>query len=128
MCGNCFVCWENYERVKKSCLVTGKVTVVWLVEFMQLIIFGEKMYRKFVGLKKKKTQQFFVISLIWGKIFQGFSVFFLFVVDFNSLVGEKVWESTRNLFNFFRVLWSFSLQWHFGNFSNWVIGQVGVYP
>ena len=34
MCGNCFVCWENYERVKKSCLVTGKVTVVWLVEFM----------------------------------------------------------------------------------------------
>ena len=34
MCGNCFVCWENYERVKKSCLVTRKVTVVWLVEFM----------------------------------------------------------------------------------------------
>ena len=32
MCGNCFVCWENYERVKKSCLVTRKVTVVWLVE------------------------------------------------------------------------------------------------
>ena len=31
---NCFVCWENYERVKKSCLVTGKVTVVWLVEFI----------------------------------------------------------------------------------------------
>ena len=34
MCGNCFVCCETYERVKKSCLVTGKVTVVWLVEFM----------------------------------------------------------------------------------------------
>ena len=44
----------------------------------------------------------------------GFSVFF-FWVDSNFLEGEKVWESTRNLFNIlvifddFRVFWSFSL-------------------
>ena len=39
------------------------------------------------------------ISLIWGKIFLGFSIFFLFLVDFNYLVGEKVWERTRNFFS-----------------------------
>ena len=31
-------------------------------------------------------------------VIMGFSVFF-FWVDSNFLVGEKVWESTRNLFN-----------------------------
>ena len=89
MCGNCFVCWENYERVKKivgyqesnGCLA-GQIYVV--------DYFWGKMYRKFFGLKKKKNTQQFFFSLIWGKIFQGFSVFFLFLVDFNCLVGEKV--------------------------------------
>ena len=54
MCGNCFVCWENYERVKKivgyqesnGCLA-GQI---YVVDYFQ-----GKMYRKFFGLKKKKT-------------------------------------------------------------------------
>ena len=42
-----------------------------------------------------------------------FSLLFLFP-------GKVEWE--------FKKLMEFSFWWHFGNFDNWVIGWVGVYP
>ena len=53
----------------------------------------------------------------WG-YFVGFVVILVILRFWGILV----------IFEDFRVLWSFTLSGHFGNFDNWVIGWVGVYP
>ena len=53
-----------------------------------------------MGNDAKKKRQRSINNGAAAKVgFDGGSAFFFLGVDFNYLVGEKVWESTRNLFN-----------------------------
>ena len=78
-----------------------------------------------------RLRRILVIFLVLGVYFGHFMGFgdILVIFRFWRYFGHFLdFDGILVIFEDFRVLCSFSLLWHFGNFDNWVIGWVGVYP